>query len=124
MLQLSYTFKYTPLDSSQYNTVPTLTFLQVVSSGLDHPHVYNGPYSSQLGQLPYLTHGLHSVAGFHAIVKYVAHTILRDPSQSLGVAEKAQQAARVAHVESSLGDLTVSTSFYCSNVDRLTQAPR
>ena len=61
-----------------------------------------------LGQLPFLTHGLHSVAGFHGIVKYLSTSYHIESSATLDAKQKAQLSARLAHVESSLGDLTVS----------------
>jgi sorting and assembly machinery component 37 len=60
------------------------------------------------GQLPYLTHGMHSVAGYHAIVKYISSGILHDETlKKLSSVQKAQSAARMAHIEASLGDLVV-----------------
>lgn len=61
-----------------------------------------------VGQLPFLTHGLHSVASFSSIAKYVsrlegAHQL----DAHLSPTEKAQTIARVAHVESELGNLVV-----------------
>lgn len=60
------------------------------------------------GQLPYLSHGLHTVSGFESIVKYAVHlnggTNLDDVLSST---KRAENVARVAHVESVLGDLVV-----------------
>lgn len=60
------------------------------------------------GQLPYLSHGLHSVSGFESIAKYAAHlnggTNLEDV---LNPTKRAENVARIAHVESVLGDLVV-----------------
>ncbi|KAI0688249.1 hypothetical protein BC835DRAFT_1408124 [Cytidiella melzeri] len=64
------------------------------------------PDLSPTGQLPYLTHGLHSATGYHAIVKHISSRTHLDPTSSLDPAQKAQISARVAHIESSLGDLT------------------
>ena len=64
------------------------------------------------GQLPYLSHGLHNANTFPSIVKYVAQLPeARDPNESLSALEKAQYAARVAHVESEYGDLVVRFYF-------------
>ena len=68
------------------------------------------PHELFLGQLPYLTHGTHSIAGFEAIAKYTAQMARNGGhhlDESLHSNEKAQNTARVSHVESSLGDLVV-----------------
>jgi sorting and assembly machinery component 37 len=77
-----------------------------------------------LGQLPYLTHGHHSVAPLSSIVKYVASLVpatvppvaesdVPEPAFSadvdalLSISERAQRTAWTAHIESALGDLVV-----------------
>ena len=78
-----------------------------------------------IGQLPYLTHGHHTVAPLSSIVKYVAcltpasipplvaETDASEPPFSADVdallspLERAQRTAWIAHVESALGDLVV-----------------
>ena len=61
-----------------------------------------------------MTHGLRNVAGFESIVKFVDHLDdARHLDEDLGPVEKAQMAARVAHVERELGDLVVSKPPSC-----------
>jgi sorting and assembly machinery component 37 len=77
-----------------------------------------------LGQLPYLSHGHHTVAPLSSIVKYVAALTPatvppvtdgdeREPAFSadvdalLSTTERARRIAWIAHVESALGDLVV-----------------
>ena len=61
-----------------------------------------------LGRLPFLTHGLHSVASLSSIAKYVSQLEDARPLDAhLSAVEKAQITARVAHVERELGDLVV-----------------
>jgi sorting and assembly machinery component 37 len=77
-----------------------------------------------IGQLPYLTHGHHTVAPLSSIVKYVATlapasvlpvveadapepAFSADVDALLGPSERAQRTAWVAHIESALGDLVV-----------------
>jgi len=53
-----------------------------------------------------LTHGLHSAATLPAIIKYVRHLgRARDVDAALGPLEKAQSAARIAHIQAEYGDL-------------------
>lgn len=62
-----------------------------------------------IGQLPFLTHGLHNVSGLQPIVKYVGNLAgAHDLDHSLGPVQKAQFAAYKAHVQSEYGDLLVS----------------
>ena len=77
-----------------------------------------------IGQLPYLTHGHHSVAPLSSIVKYVAalapasvHPVVEadapepmfsaDVDVLLDSSERAQRTAWTAHIEAVLGDLVV-----------------
>ncbi|KAI0086169.1 Tom37 C-terminal domain-containing protein [Irpex rosettiformis] len=64
------------------------------------------PDLSPSGQLPYLTHGLHSVTGYQGIIRYASTNYHIDPTTSLDPVRKAQLSARLAHIESSLGELT------------------
>ena len=69
------------------------------------------------GQLPYLSHGLFNVAGFEPIVKYVERFVQardggRHLDEALSPLEKAQNTARIAHVESTLGDLVVRVPIF------------
>jgi hypothetical protein len=76
------------------------------------------------GQLPYLTHGHHSVAPLFSIVKYVAAlapasvppvaeadapepAFSADVDMLLGPSERARRTAWISHIESALGDLVV-----------------
>lgn len=59
------------------------------------------------GQLPYVTHGLHTVTGFHGIIKYILNITHNDLDAALNSLQRAQATARIAHVESNLGDLVV-----------------
>ena len=62
------------------------------------------------GQLPYLTHGLHSVSGFLAIQKFVEKLEgSHDLDTSLHGVEHAKSIAQISHAESELGDLVVSS---------------
>ncbi|EMD38057.1 hypothetical protein CERSUDRAFT_93577 [Gelatoporia subvermispora B] len=70
------------------------------------------PDASPSGQLPYLTHGLHSAATLPAIIKYVTHLgRARDVDAALGPLEKAQSAARIAHVQAEYGDLVAHMAY-------------
>ena len=63
------------------------------------------------GQLPCLLHGQRSVSGLSAIVKFVEHLdSVSSSDASLTPVEKAQAVARIAQIESDLGDLAVCTS--------------
>lgn len=65
--------------------------------------------STPKGQLPFLTHGSITLSGLLSIVRYVSKLsgafVLDD---HLSEAQRAQSTARVAHVQSELGDLVVS----------------
>ena len=62
------------------------------------------------GQLPYLTHVLHSVSGFLAIQKFVEKLEgSHDLDTSLHGVEHAKSIAQISHAESELGDLVVSS---------------
>jgi hypothetical protein len=51
---------------------------------------------------------MHSVAGYHAIVKYISSGVLHNETlKTLSSVQKAQSAAQMAHIEASLGDLVV-----------------
>ena len=78
--------------------------------------------ADRTGQLPYLTHGLHTVTGFHGILGYVASIAKKDLNASLNIQQKAQITARTAHVESTLGDLVVNSPFSNFVSDQLTDA--
>ncbi|GJE90718.1 glutathione S-transferase family protein [Phanerochaete sordida] len=94
--------------------VAALLYLQLAIPNLFELDYTTNPDLSPSGQLPYLSHGLHQVAGFEPIVKYVGRLALdgkRDLDEELSPLEKAQNAARVAHIESSLGDL-VAHEYY------------
>jgi len=86
--------------------VATLLYLQIYIPGQFTVQYCTNPDLSPSGQLPYFTHGLHSVTGFHAISKHVTAMARHDPVASLTSVQKAQISAHVAYVESSLGDLT------------------
>lgn len=77
-----------------------------------------------VGQLPYLSHGHHTVAPLSSIVKYVAAltpatvppvteanrpepAFSADVDALLSTAERARRTAWIAHIESALGDLVV-----------------
>ncbi|CAL1704596.1 unnamed protein product [Somion occarium] len=65
-----------------------------------------------VGQLPYLTHGLHTESGLLAIQKFVEKLDgVVSPDAGLSGVERAQNIARVAHVESELGDLVAHCLF-------------
>ncbi|KAI0819117.1 hypothetical protein BC629DRAFT_1588426 [Irpex lacteus] len=87
-------------------SVASLLYLQTHVPGQFEVEYCANPDLSPSGQLPYLTHGLHSITGYHAIVKYLSTNFHVDPTVSLDPIQKAQLAARLAHVESALGDLT------------------
>jgi sorting and assembly machinery component 37 len=93
-----------------------------VSTEAPLPYTFNALFT---GQLPYLTHGHHTVAPLSSIVKYVARlppasvppvvaeadtpepTFVADVDALLSPLERAQRTAWIAHVESALGDLVV-----------------
>jgi hypothetical protein len=77
-----------------------------------------------VGQLPYLSHGHHTVAPLSSIVKYVAAltparvpvvteaegpepAFSADVDALLSITERAKRMAWIAHMESALGDLVV-----------------
>ena len=77
-----------------------------------------------IGQLPYLSHGHHTVAPLSSIVKYVAAltpatvppvtdadgsepAFSADVDALLSTTERARRTAWIAHIESALGDLVV-----------------
>ena len=81
-------------------------------------------FFSPAGQLPYLSHGHHTVAPLSSIVKYVAAltptavppvtgadgsepAFSADVDALLSTTERARRIAWVAHIESALGDLVV-----------------
>ena len=95
-----------------------------VSAMTVSPCALNLFFCFSLGQLPYLTHGHHSVAPLSSIVKYVAAlaptsippvmegdasepAFSADVDVLLNVSERAQRTAWIAHMESALGDLVV-----------------
>ena len=59
------------------------------------------------GLLPYLTHGLKSLATLPSIIKYISNLRSADLDASLSPTEKAQRTAWAAFVEAHLGDLVV-----------------
>lgn len=61
-----------------------------------------------IGQLPYLTHGTLTLAGLAPILAYVGKLDgASNPDARLSPLEKAQATARIAHIETEGGDLTV-----------------
>jgi sorting and assembly machinery component 37 len=95
---------------------------RLVSAGVVLPHVE----TSFVGQLPFLTHGHHTVAPLASIVKYVAAltpaslpavteaeadgpelSFSADIDALLSTSERARRIAWIAHIESALGDLVV-----------------
>jgi hypothetical protein len=75
------------------------------------------------GQLPYLTHGMHAVASYTSIVKYISglniatipavgsapapEALSTDLDMMLSPAERATRTAWAAHVQNVVGDLLV-----------------
>jgi sorting and assembly machinery component 37 len=83
-----------------------------------------------VGQLPYLSHGHHTVAPLSSIVKYVAAltpatvppviegdapepAFSADVDALLSTAERARRLAWIAHIESALGDFVVRCPSVC-----------
>ncbi|EKM55137.1 uncharacterized protein PHACADRAFT_120191 [Phanerochaete carnosa HHB-10118-sp] len=95
--------------------VAALLYLQLAIPNQFELDYTTDPDLSPSGRLlPYLSHGLHKVASFESIVKYVERLAFegrRHLDEDLGPLEKAQNAARVAHVESTLGDF-VAHEYY------------
>ncbi|EJF65843.1 hypothetical protein DICSQDRAFT_177268 [Dichomitus squalens LYAD-421 SS1] len=92
--------------SFDVSSTAALLYLQLTVPGhFSVTHCAN-PDLSPSGQLPFLTHGLHHVSGLSAIIAYVrklrnAHNL----DGHLTSVQTAQLTARIAHVESSYGDL-------------------
>ncbi len=60
------------------------------------------------GQLPFLTHGTLTLAGLAPILAYVSKLDgASNPDAHFSTLEKAQLTARIAHIETEGGDLTV-----------------
>ncbi|KIP12234.1 hypothetical protein PHLGIDRAFT_98144 [Phlebiopsis gigantea 11061_1 CR5-6] len=100
------------LDPTCISALLYLNLLIPTGYSVDYTH---NPDSSPSGQLPYLSHGLHSVSGFELIVKNAAHLANgKQLDDVLTPADKAQNAARIAHVESTLGDLVAHVYYSLS----------
>ncbi|KAI0807328.1 hypothetical protein C8Q74DRAFT_1377524 [Fomes fomentarius] len=87
-------------------SVVAILFLQLTVPGQFSLSYCANPDLSPSGQLPFLTHGLHHVSGLGSIISYVRKLPnARNPDAGLSAAQAAQLTARIAHVESSYGDL-------------------
>ncbi|KAH9952049.1 hypothetical protein B0H21DRAFT_715514 [Amylocystis lapponica] len=105
--------RQSPALSFDPQCVSALFYLQYSIPGRFSLAYCANPDLSPSGQLPFLTHGFHSAATLPSIIKYVAHMPgARDVDGALSAVEKAQTAARVAHVQSDYGDLVTHMS-YC-----------
>ncbi|PIL23981.1 hypothetical protein GSI_13732 [Ganoderma sinense ZZ0214-1] len=87
-------------------SVAALFCLQLAIPGQFAISYCANPDSSPSGQLPFLTHGLHHVSGLAPIAAYVRklHNA-RNLDAPLDTVQMSQLTARVAHLESSYGDL-------------------
>ncbi|KAI0247955.1 hypothetical protein BJV78DRAFT_1241364 [Lactifluus subvellereus] len=116
------------LPSIEPSCIAAAFYLQLALPGRFSIRECANPDMSPSGQLPYLTHGHHTVAPLSSIVKYVVSLIpasippvaeadapdpafTADVDALLGPFERAQRTAWIAHVESALGDL-VAHVFY------------
>ncbi|KAI9511121.1 hypothetical protein F5148DRAFT_1173860 [Russula earlei] len=116
------------LPSIEPSCIVAAFYLHLALPGRFSIQECTNPDASPSGQLPYLTHGHHSVAPLSSIVKYVAalspasvpHITEADAPEPafsadvdvlLGPSERAKRTAWIAHVESALGDL-VAHAFY------------
>ncbi|KAH9958310.1 hypothetical protein BC827DRAFT_1136290 [Russula dissimulans] len=116
------------LPSIEPSCIAAAFYLQLALPGCFSIQECTNPDASPTGQLPYLTHGHHSVAPLSSIVKYVAalsptsvppvteadaheHAFSADVDVLLSTSERAQRTAWITHVESALGDL-VAHAFY------------
>ncbi|OCH88180.1 hypothetical protein OBBRIDRAFT_795451 [Obba rivulosa] len=94
-----------------------LLYLQLSIPGRYTVAHCSNPDASPSGQLPYLTHGLHSATTLPAIIKHVTHLgRARDVDAALSPLEKAQSAARIAHIQAEYGDL-VAHMLYALHVN-------
>ncbi|CCM02080.1 uncharacterized protein FIBRA_04157 [Fibroporia radiculosa] len=83
--------------------VAALFHLQLAIPGRFSVAYTANPDQAPSGQLPYLTHGLHNVSSLTSIVHYVKN--LPGALDVDGSFQKAQSAARIAHVQTTYGDL-------------------
>ncbi|KAI8998652.1 hypothetical protein BD414DRAFT_552266 [Trametes punicea] len=98
--------KHQNLLSFDPSSVAALLYLQLVLPGHFAIAYCANPDLSPSGQLPFLTHGLFHASGLSAIVAYVRRLPnARNLDAGLSPVEVAQLTARVAHVDSSYGDL-------------------
>ncbi|KAI0928681.1 hypothetical protein AcW1_005861 [Taiwanofungus camphoratus] len=106
-----------PVLSFDTSCVAALLYVQIAIPGRFSVVYCANPDLSPSGQLPYLTHGLHSMSTLPSIIKYMANLKdARDLDESLSPAEKAQCAARISHVYSDYGDF-VAHMLYALNTN-------
>ncbi|KAI0079871.1 hypothetical protein K474DRAFT_1591051 [Panus rudis PR-1116 ss-1] len=110
MPQTSFVLHIWPGSESAASIEPeclaSLLYLQNTIPGKFSVEYCANPDQSPSGQLPYLTHGLHSEVGLPAIQKFVSKLDdAHNPDSNLTPIEKAQCTARIAHIEAELGDL-------------------
>ncbi|KAI0709218.1 Tom37 C-terminal domain-containing protein, partial [Earliella scabrosa] len=87
-------------------SIAALLFLQLTIPGQFSLSYCANPDLSPSGQLPYITHGLHHASGLSSIFAYVRKLPnARNPDTGLNASQVAQLTARIAHVESTYGDL-------------------
>ncbi|KAI0362076.1 hypothetical protein OH77DRAFT_1416275 [Trametes cingulata] len=98
--------KYGDVLSFDASSVAALLYLQLALPGQFSVSYCANPDLSPSGQLPLLTHGLYHASGLSSILAYVrkVHNA-RHLDASLSSVQAAQLTARIAHVESSYGDL-------------------
>ncbi|KAI0374872.1 hypothetical protein BV20DRAFT_1048881 [Pilatotrama ljubarskyi] len=98
--------KHADVLSFDAGSVAALLCLQLALPGQFSLSYCANPDLSPSGQLPLLTHGLYHASGLSSILAYVRRLhYARHLDAGLSSVQAAQLTARIAHVESSYGDL-------------------
>ncbi|KAI0336518.1 hypothetical protein GY45DRAFT_1315908 [Cubamyces sp. BRFM 1775] len=98
--------KHGDLLSFDPSSAAALLYLQLALPGQFAIAYCANPDLSPTGQLPFLTHGLYHASGLSSIIAYVRRLPhARNLDGNLTPVQAAQLTARIAHVDSSYGDL-------------------